>query len=311
MKRQHFWFLAVALAAFLGGVRPATAQETQACAVWQSNRWQAVGTLTFNQCAVVIGAVGAKNGQAQFYGSWRNTTVLVRNNGGVYWDKQQKYLGQLQDIDGDGFLYEACPTEPENRNNVFDNDGCPDTVNDLLNLAASDLNTFWAQEFGRHGWRYQGPSQLTLYTRSRLAQTACGTAIPSNAFYCPRDHGIYYDANWMENHLLVGDFAPVTVLAHEWGHLVQRLLNRNKGNSLGIALELQADCLAGVYAGYLARGESKMANLEENDLEEGAEQSFRSGNRNENWLDPQAHGTPEQRTAAFTRGIKEGVGGCF
>ena len=311
MKQRRFWLWGGICAVLLLGVWPVAAQERQACQVWQTGRWQALGTTTFAECSAFIGAAGVRAGQSEFYGAWRGTTVLVRNNGGVYWDENRRYLGQLTDLDGDGFLYEACPTQPENRNNVFDTDGCPDTVNDLLNLAAADLNTFWAQEFRRNGWRYAPPSKFIYYTRNNLAQTACGTAIPSNAFYCGLDHGIYYDTNWMEGHLLVGDFAPVTVLAHEWGHLIQRLLNRSKGNTLSIELELQADCLAGVYAGYLARGQSSNVRLDPDDIEEGAEQSFRSGDPNENWLDRNAHGTPAQRTSAFNAGLREGVGGCF
>ena len=74
---------------------------------------------------------------------------------------------------------------------------------------------------------YIPPGGVVPYTRP--IRTACGPAEPGNAFYCSADHSIYYDANLLTSMVTdVGDFAPVVAVAHEWGHLVQHLLNRDQ-----------------------------------------------------------------------------------
>jgi predicted metalloprotease len=213
------------------------------------------------------------------------------------------------DADGDGVSDSAdrCPGEKENLNKIFDIDGCPDTMDDLIGEAGRHINSFWQEVFQAAGVEYIPPREIVPYTRP--IQTACGRAALNNAFYCSRSHGIYLDYNFLAEQLYTdGDFAPVTILAHEWGHLVQANLGILQSNAFySIEIELQADCLAGVWA-YRA-GEDQM--LEEGDLDEAAVSLFKAGDDIDTpWFDPRAHGRPEQRIEAFSAGFDGGVEAC-
>jgi hypothetical protein len=101
-----------------------------------------------------------------------------------------------------------------------------------------------------------------------------------------------------------GDYAPVTILAHEWGHLVQELEGLREEYT--IEAELQADCLSGAFA----RHADERGALEPGDLQEGLDAAFRSGNYDVPWNDPSSHGTPPQRLAAFFLGYQGAVEAC-
>ncbi|HKP52611.1 MAG TPA: neutral zinc metallopeptidase [Chloroflexia bacterium] len=226
---------------------------------------------------------------------------------------EAKYLsnvrGRTGDRDGDNIADNAdrCPKVPENRNKVFDLDGCPDTMQTLLIFAAEDINSFWAGEFRQAGIRYRPPVDFVAYTQQ--VRTACGPAVLNNAFYCPGSHGIYYDYNFLLDQLASdGDFAPVTILAHEWGHLVQNNLGIDRRATHTIELELQADCFAGAWAAHA--GDEGL--LEEGDLDEGANSLFKAGDDSDlPWFVEGAHGQPEQRFRAFEIGLEQGVDGCM
>jgi predicted metalloprotease len=108
-----------------------------------------------------------------------------------------------------------------------------------------DLNTYWQRTFAAVGASYRAPTVATL---TAPVVTACGPAGPEHlAFYCPAEEGIYYAPTGLEEHRRrISDFAPIVVLAHEWGHHLQTLLGITP--RAGNTFELQADCLAGAYA---------------------------------------------------------------
>ena len=213
------------------------------------------------------------------------------------------------DADGDSVADAAdkCPAESEIINGVYDNDGCPDKFEDLIEDAASIINDFWVQQFEAANVEYEPPTEFVAYTQP--VRTACGPAELENAFYCPASHGIYYDINFLQEQLNTdGDFAPVVILAHEWGHLVQGNLGLLDGEQFTIQTELQADCFAGAWSAYA--GELEL--LEEGDLDEGANALFKAGDDIDTpWFDPGAHGQPDQRVDAFTQGLENGVDACF
>ncbi len=154
----------------------------------------------------------------------------------------------------------------------------------------------------------------------------CGDA-PSSVgpFYCPADRKVYIDYSFFQElstrYEAPGDFARAYVIAHEIGHHVQNLLgvsddvNRERqedpesANELSVRLELQADCLAGIW-GHTALAEDV---LQPGDLEEGLaaaaavgddrlqEQSGRGVDR-ESWT----HGSSEQRVTWFRKGFESG-----
>jgi hypothetical protein len=135
---------------------------------------------------------------------------------------------------------------------------------------------------GRGG--YLSPT-LILYDRA--TGTGCGTGQAAmGPFYCPLDRRVYLDLEFF-NELSTrfgapGDFAQAYVIAHEVGHHIQNLLgtseqvqraeqsgNRAEANRYSVALELQADCYAGVWAAHAAEVSNGKVALEQGDLQEG------------------------------------------
>lgn len=128
---------------------------------------------------------------------------------------------------------------------------------------------------------YQEP-KLVLF--SDFVDSGCGFAqAASGPFYCPLDRKVYIDLSFYDalknRHQAPGDFAQAFVIAHEVGHHVQNLLgilpkvhelrqqlSKTEGNKLSVRLELQADCLAGLWAHHAERSRDL---LEEGDIEEG------------------------------------------
>jgi uncharacterized protein len=177
----------------------------------------------------------------------------------------------------------------------------------LAVLAIKDINGFWQQAFAAIDKEYVGPINVVPYSASHPIMTPCGRSMSNNAFYCATSHSIYFDVNFLKRSMnRVGDFAAVTILAHEWGHLVQRELGLSK--RLTIQNELQADCFAGAYTKHAA----EVGYLEEGDLEEGGVNLLLAGDSEGiPWFAKSAHGQPKQRVNAYLVGFKQGAGGCF
>lgn len=183
----------------------------------------------------------------------------------------------------------------------------------------------WGEIFQRAGRQYAEP-KLVLFTGQ--VQSACGFAsAAAGPFYCGMDQKVYIDlAFYRELHnrfKAPGDFAQAYVVAHEVGHHVQNLLgimekiqqrqrraSEGDANALSVRLELQADCLAGVWAS-LANRERKI--LEPGDVEEGLNAAAQIGDdtmqkRAQGYVVPEGftHGSAQQRVRWFRRGIESG-----
>ncbi len=178
-----------------------------------------------------------------------------------------------------------------------------------------DVDLFWAGEFAEAGIAYNPPDDIVEMDGPIV--TACGPAAPAEtaAFYCTLDETIYYNPEFrlvVEQN--VGDFAWVTVIAHEWGHHVQAQLGiyatenpELDGGLYTVELEQQADCLAGVYT---ADAEDR-GWLDAGDYEEAIYLTGAAGDPEGTAADdPEAHGTSQQRRAAFRSGYTEGLAGC-
>jgi hypothetical protein len=189
----------------------------------------------------------------------------------------------------------------------------------------------WQAQFRQGGKQYAEP-KLVLFTGA--TPTACGTGQTAmGPFYCPLDRKVYIDLAFFEElkrrFRAPGDFAQAYVIAHEVGHHVQHLLgisdkvhearqragSEAQANALSVRLELQADCLAGVWA---AQANEARQILEAGDLEEALAAATAIGDdrlqqQSRGVVVPDAftHGSSEQRVRWFRRGIDSGdMGQC-
>jgi predicted metalloprotease len=107
----------------------------------------------------------------------------------------------------------------------------------------------------------------------------------------------FFDRIWQQD----ADAAVVVVVAHEWGHHVQRLLGITSADFFTIQIELQADCLGGVFFNYA----NQQGWLDAGDLDEALAMSWSGGDPVlVAWFEEGAHGSPQQRVAAFRRGFQ-------
>ena len=182
-------------------------------------------------------------------------------------------------------------------------------------LLHADIDRFWAARFLEAGRGYDPPGGVVGLDEPM--DTACGRADPNEeaAFYCVLDQTIYYSTDFRQLvEQQIGDFAWVTIVAHEWGHHMQAEL----GFDLGLApdsaaqvapieLEHQADCLAGAYASDAeARGW-----LDPGDLQEALAITEIAGDPvGTPATEPPAYGTGEARTEAFLTGYGGGLAAC-
>ncbi len=195
----------------------------------------------------------------------------------------------------------------------------------FISTVKRDTEVMWNKIFAQAGQRYPAP-KLVLYRGATVS--GCGPADSRmGPFYCPGDQKIYVDLSFFNDlkykHGAGGDFAQAYVLAHEVGHHVQNIegtLNkverakaRSSGtekNKLQVAVELQADCYAGIWAHYQQK---LYGALEPGDLEEALTAAAAIG---DDRLQKQAqgfaiphtftHGSSKQRVEWFARGVKNG-----
>lgn len=187
--------------------------------------------------------------------------------------------------------------------------------------ALTSLDATWEATFARAGIPFEQPV-LDLYQGGRVATEGCGSATSAvGPFYCPADKGIYIDTGFYDQLAQMsgtgGDFARLYVLAHEYGHHIQNITglaaqvrsvqkrSPSEANRLQVAMELQADCYAGMWAGKNRRL------IEPGDLEEGLQAASAIGDdtlmRNAGQsINPErfTHGTSRQRMAALKLGLE-------
>ena len=200
-----------------------------------------------------------------------------------------------------------------------------DQIGRFASVVLADTEETWQQLLPKAGRPYENP-RLVLFTGA--VHSACGsTSSAVGPFYCPQDRRLYLDVsffNEMSQRLgAPGDFAQAYVIAHEVGHHVQNLLGiaekvqrlqrqagEAEGNALSVRMELQADCLAGVW-GYHAKRERNM--IEPGDFEEGLAAAAAIGDdrlqkMSRSYVQPESwtHGSSQQRTAWLRKGLETG-----
>ncbi len=193
----------------------------------------------------------------------------------------------------------------------------------FVNAVVDDVNVTWKDIFAGTGQRYEAATLVVFEGRT---QTGCGPgSAATGPFYCPADSNVYLDLGFFrelrERFGAPGDFAQAYVIAHEYGHHVQNLLGINaevqrisqqepdRANDMSVRLELQADCLAGVW-GHTALQQGE---LSEGDLDEAlaAAESIGDDRIQETTtgrIDPESwtHGSAEQRAKWFSIGFDSG-----
>ncbi|HEX6437176.1 MAG TPA: neutral zinc metallopeptidase [Candidatus Binatia bacterium] len=201
--------------------------------------------------------------------------------------------------------------------------GATDEMGQFVSSVLASTERTWGEIFRRNGQEYQEP-RLVLF--SGAVESACGFAqSASGPFYCPQDRRVYIDLEFFrelrDRFKAPGDFAQAYVIAHEIGHHVQNQLgvmrktgelqsrsSRAQANAISVRVELQADCLAGIWAG-TANRDRKI--LEEGDIEEGLNAAAQIGDdriqkRSQGYVVPEGftHGSAEQRVRWFRRGLE-------
>jgi predicted metalloprotease len=194
----------------------------------------------------------------------------------------------------------------------------------FASVVLASTEDVWEKQLAKRGVRYQRP---TLVLFSDAVESACG--LESSAvgpFYCPRDGKVYLDLSFFEELTdrfgAPGDFARAYVIAHEVGHHVQNLLgisdaaakarerSAEERNAVSVRLELQADCLAGIW-GHDAGRDARL--LEPGDVEEGLAAAAAIGDdrlqkRAQGYTVPETwtHGSSEMRVRWLRRGLETG-----
>ena len=201
---------------------------------------------------------------------------------------------------------------------------------EFVSVILADTEATWGSLFKAMGQVYEEP-RLILFRNS--VNSACGMAQSATGpFYCPRDHQVYIDLGFFSElqtrFEAPGDFAQAYVIAHEVGHHVQTLLgisarnqaarskaNATQANRLSVELELQADCLAGVWGFHANRSRHL---LEPGDVEEGLAAANAIGDdtlqqQSQGRVSPDSftHGSSAQRVQWFRTGMEGGeVASC-
>lgn len=196
----------------------------------------------------------------------------------------------------------------------------------FVDVVGRNINDVWATKL-------QGYAPPTIVLYEQGTSTGCGYGQSAmGPFYCPSDRKVYLDLGfWREMETQLGasgaDFARAYVLAHEIGHHVQTLTgasdqvrqaqqrasSQGEANRYSVALELQADCYAGVWAANAAAVSGGEVAVEQGDLEEGLRTASAIGDdtlqrRSGGQVSPESftHGTSAERQEWLLRGYQSG-----
>lgn len=197
---------------------------------------------------------------------------------------------------------------------------------EFVSSILGDTEDTWNTLFQQIGKRYETP-KLVLFAGG--TESGCGYASSAvGPFYCPANEKVYLDTSFFnemkQRFSVAGDFAQAYVIAHEVGHHVQHQLGsdqlvaqaqrrgipREGANGTSVRLELQADCLAGVWAHY---SQSRHQWLDAADIESGmkaanaiGDDTLQRQSRGRVMPDAFTHGTAEQRVRWLKKGLDSG-----
>src|ERR1700677_4719519 len=222
----------------------------------------------------------------------------------------RNYIGAYLSGGGGQTVQRSAPSPQEDRSAQF------------ASFVLGDAQNTWTQILARDNIRYPR-AHLVLFRDHTYS--GCGTArAATGPFYCPADQKVYLDLGfWDELRRFgaSGDFAQAYVIAHEIGHHVQDVVgierkvraaqerNPEARNRLSVAMELQADC----YAGVGAHSTAKRQLIDEADVRTGLQAAAAVGDDRlqkmaRGFVTPDSftHGTSQQRVSWFNRGFETG-----
>jgi predicted metalloprotease len=253
-------------------------------------------------------------GAGRIVGGGIGTVVLVLV--AMYFGIDPSFVLNLAQTGGDSSSVsrQAAPRPPEENK-----------LAKFVSVVLADTEDTWRAQFKQNNMTYRDP-KLVLFTGS--VKSACGFAqAATGPFYCPADEKVYIDLGFYlemkDRFAAPGDFAQAYVIAHEIGHHVQNQLGISEkvqnarakvgqvaGNRLSVKLELQADCLAGVWANHADKARHI---LEQGDVEEALNAASAIGDdrlqrQAQGHVVPDAftHGTSQQRVSWFKQGLESG-----
>ena len=225
--------------------------------------------------------------------------------------------------DGDISVLEQLPVSSGTTTEQRELTEAEKELGDYTEVVLADTEDVWNSIFANQNANYREPGMVLFWD---AVSTGCGNASAAmGPFYCPADQKIYMDLRFFEElrnrfGAKEGDFAIAYVIAHEVGHHVQNILgtagevrrmqqqsSQTEANELSVALELQADFYAGVWAHhnqeYLLEGDIEEALSAARAVGDDAIQKRTRGSVNP---DSFTHGTSAQRMQWFMRGYKSG-----
>jgi predicted metalloprotease len=245
--------------------------------------------------------------------------VFTGGGGGIQAPGQQQTESQFPIPGGNTDVTDAGNTG----GGVTGADVSTDAGKDFVARVLGSTERVWTGIFQNMGRQYEAP-KLVLF--NNYVQSACGMAQSAmGPFYCPGDQKVYIDLAFYQDMKAKlgapGDFAQAYVVAHEVGHHIQNQLgiadkvqqarmqaSEEEGNALSVRMELQADCLAGVWA---KEADATKNILEQGDIEEGLNAAAQIGDdrlqkRSQGYVVPESftHGSSEQRVRWFKTGMQ-------
>jgi predicted metalloprotease len=251
-------------------------------------------------------------------------TIIILALIGWFFGIDPRLILEGTDIGG-GTTQQETPDTPDSR----EAQGPSDQMKEFVSAVLGSTETVWGKIFAEGGKTYEPP---TLVMFSGMTRSGCGFAQSAmGPFYCPIDRKVYLDTSFFRDlerrfqgcNGKACQFAQAYVITHEVGHHVQNLLgilpqvqqmqqsmDKVEANQLQVRVELQADCLAGVWAN---RSEQQWQFIEPGDVEAAMQTASSIGDdrlqrQSQGYVVPDAftHGSSAQRTRWFMTGLKSG-----
>jgi predicted metalloprotease len=209
----------------------------------------------------------------------------------------------------------GSPTQSQRTSGPVTSSPEEDELVHFVGFVFDDVQKMWSEQL-----RGYETAKMVLFRRG--VRTACGTASTAvGPFYCPGDQRVYIDLSFYDELRrrfgAPGDFAQAYVIAHEVGHHVQNLTDHLETNSrkpnAQIAVELQADCLAGAWA----KDAERRGLIEVGDIDEALNAAAQIGDdtlqrQAQGYVQPETwtHGSAAQRSSSFKKGYQGGPSAC-